>query len=228
MMWREPLEAIRVTRRSLSDAWDALIAIAPINLAWVGLSLTVVLFPPATAALFESMHELAAGRTPGSGTTSVSPAAVHRRMGLGAVGRCRDDDCRGERPARSRPVQNRAPGFPAAVAVLGILFGVSVLYVWPFVFLQPDGGLLRAIRNSLLGVLAAPLYSIVLAGLLALIVAARGCADLASRARRPGTHLPRGLACGHRPPPRVEKDPSTTVGRRRSNEHAPRPRRAPR
>jgi hypothetical protein len=40
------------------------------------------------------------------------------------------------------------------------------------VFLQPDGGLLRAIRNSLFGVLAAPLYAIVLAALLALIVAA--------------------------------------------------------
>ena len=54
---------------------------------------------------------------------------------------------------------------------MGILFGVSVLYVWPRFLLQPDGGLLRAIRNSILATLAAPLFAVVLAILLALIVA---------------------------------------------------------
>jgi uncharacterized membrane protein YesL len=171
-MWRDPLDAVRVIRRSVSDAWDALIAVAPINLAWVGLSLTVVLFPPATAALFESMHELAGGRTPGIRDFLGS---VRRRFiggwvwalwaaaGLTIAGvNVRFD------PDPAEP----GAWFAAAVAVLGILFGVSVLYVWPFVFLQPDGGLLRAIRNSLYAVLAAPLYAIVLAGLLALMVAA--------------------------------------------------------
>lgn len=170
--WREPLEAVRVIRRAVSDAWDALIAIAPINLAWVGLSLTVVLLPPATAALFESMHELASGRTPGIRDYI---GAVRRRfiggwlwalwaaagLMLAGVNIRLDPD----------PSEPRA-WLAAGVAVLGILFGMSVLYVWPFVFLQPDGGLLRAIRNSLFAVLAAPLYAIVLAALLALIVAA--------------------------------------------------------
>jgi hypothetical protein len=49
---------------------------------------------------------------------------------------------------------------------------VSVLYVWPLLLLQPDGGLLRAIRNSILVTLAAPMFAIVVGILLALIVAA--------------------------------------------------------
>jgi uncharacterized membrane protein YesL len=170
--WREPLDAVRVVRRSLRDAWDALVAVAPINLAWAGLGLTLVLLPPATAALFESMHDLASGRTPG---IRDYVGAVRRRFveawawalwgaaGLTIVGanvRLYPD-----------PTDPRA-WLSAAVAVLGLLFGVSLLYVWPFMLLQPDGGLLRAIRNSIFATLGAPLFAIVIALLLALIVAA--------------------------------------------------------
>lgn len=172
MRWGEPLAAVRVIRRSLRDAWDALIAVAPINLAWAGLGLTIVLLPPATAALFESMHELASGRSPG---IREYVGAVRRRLvdgwvwalwsaaGLTIVGvnvRLYPD-----------PTDPRA-WLSAAVAVIGILFAVSVLYVWPLLLLQPDGGLLRAIRNSILATLAAPLFAIVLAILLALSFAA--------------------------------------------------------
>jgi hypothetical protein len=47
---------------------------------------------------------------------------------------------------------------------------VSVLYVWPFVFLQSEGGLARAIRNAVLAVLAAPLFALSLSILLVLVV----------------------------------------------------------
>jgi len=169
--WHEPRDAIRVVRRSLRDAWDALVAVAPINLSWAGLSLTIVLLPPATAALFESMHELASGSSPG---LREYIGAVRRRLvdgwvwalwaaaGLTIVGvnvRLYPD-----------PTDPRA-WLSAAIAVLGILFGVSVLYVWPFMLLQPGGGLFRAIRNSVLAVLAAPLFAVVLAVLLLLILA---------------------------------------------------------
>jgi uncharacterized membrane protein YesL len=171
MKLHEPIDALRVVRRSLRDAWDALIAVAPINLAWVALSLTIVLFPPATAALFESMHELASGRSPGIRDFLGS---VRRRFVVGwawalwaAAGltlaavnvRLYPD-----------PADPRA-WVSAVVAVLGILFAVSVLYCWPFYYLRPDAGLIRAIRNSILAVLAAPLFAIVLAILLALLVA---------------------------------------------------------
>ncbi len=169
--WREPRAAVHVVRRSLGDAWDALVAVAPINLAWAGLSLTIVLLPPATAALFESMHELASGRSPG--IRDFVGAVRHRLVdgwawglwgaaGLTIVGvnvRIYPD-----------PTDPRA-WLSAGFAVLGILFGMSVLYVWPLLLLQPDGGLFRAIRNSIFVTLGAPLFSIVLAILLALIVA---------------------------------------------------------
>lgn len=170
--WREPLDAVRVVRRSLRDAWDALVAVAPINLAWVGLSLTVVLFPPATAALFESMHELASGRSPG---IRDYVGSVRRRFVGGwawALWGAAGLTIAGANVRFDPDLADPRAWLSAAVAVLGILFGVSVLYVWPFVFLQPDGGLGRAIKNSILATLAAPLFAIVLAMLLALLIAA--------------------------------------------------------
>jgi len=170
--WREPFDAVRVVRASLRDAWDALVALAPLNLAWLGLSLTVVLLPPATAALFESMHELAGGSTPG---ITDFLAAVRRRFvvawlwavwavgGLALLGSTVRLD-----PDPSSP----AAWLSAAIAVFGILFIVSLLYVWPFFLLQREGGIVRATRNSILAVLAAPLFALSIAVLLALLFVA--------------------------------------------------------
>ncbi len=60
----------------------------------------------------------------------------------------------------------------AAFVVLGVLFGVSLLYVWPFMFRQTEGGLVRAIRNSILAVLAAPLFALTLAVAIVVLAAA--------------------------------------------------------
>lgn len=171
MKWRQPLDALVVVRSALRDAWDGLVAVAPLNIGWLGLALTVILLPPATAALFESMHELAAGRSPGFGDFLRS---VRRRfvsawlwalwasagftIVLLNVGSSVD------------PADPRA-WLSAAVVGLGVLFFVSLLYVWPFMFLQADANLARAIVNSILTVLAAPLFAITIAILLALMVA---------------------------------------------------------
>jgi uncharacterized membrane protein YesL len=171
MRWREPLAAMAVVRSAVRDAWDALVALAPFNLCWLALCLTLVLIPPATAALFESMHELAGGRSPSLGDFFRS---VRRRFiaawlwalwaaaGLFIV----------RLGVGSYPDPSDPRAWLSAVAVvLGLLFGVSLLYVWPFVFLQPNGDLGRAIRNSVLTVLAAPLFALTIAVLLALFVA---------------------------------------------------------
>ena len=171
MRWREPLDAVRVVRSALRDGWDALFVVGALNLAWLGLSLTVVLLPPATVALFESMDELASGRAPG---VRDFLGSVRRRFigawvwalwavaGLTIV-------------SVNVRYWNDTGGslvwLSAAFAVLGVLFAMSLLYVWPFIFRQTEGGLLRAIRNSILAVLAAPLFAISLAILLVLVVA---------------------------------------------------------
>lgn len=169
--WREPIDAVDVVRAALRDAWDALVGVAPLNVLWLGLVLTVVLFPPATAALFESMHELAAGRTPGIRDFL---GLVRQRFvvaWLWALWAFAGFTVVFFGVGSSADLADPRAWLSAAVVVLGILFGVSLLYVWPFVFLQSEGGLARAIRNSILTVLAAPLFAIVIGVLLALIVA---------------------------------------------------------
>lgn len=171
MRWREPLDAVRVVRSALRDGWDALYVVGALNLAWLGLSLTIILLPPATVALFESMDELAAGRTPG---VRDFLGSIRRRFigawvwALWAIA--------GITVATVNVRYWGASGgslvwISAAFAVLGLLFGMSLLYVWPFVFQQHEGGLVRAIRNSILTVLAAPLFTISLAIVLVLVVA---------------------------------------------------------
>lgn len=169
--WREPLEAIRVVRRSLGDAWDALIAVGAINLIWLGLALTIVLLPAATAALFESMHELAAGRSPGIRDYL---GFVRRRFFIGwvwAAWAAAVITIVGANIGFHADPAGGPSWLSAVFVVLGVLLGVSLLYVWPFVFLQPDASIVRAIRNSLLLVLAAPLFALSLAGLTVLLLA---------------------------------------------------------
>jgi uncharacterized membrane protein YesL len=168
---REPLDALRVVRRSIRDGWDALFVVGTLNLAWLGLSLTVILLPPATVALFESMDELSSGREPGFREFLT---AVRRRfigawiwalwafagLTIAMVNVRYWNDSGGSLVWLS-----------AAFAVIGALFSVSLLYVWPFVFRQSEGGLTRAIRNSILAVLAAPVFALSLAVVLVVIVA---------------------------------------------------------
>jgi uncharacterized membrane protein YesL len=172
MRRREPLDALRVVRRSLRDAWDALVAVAPLNLAWLGLGLTVVLLPPATAALFESMHELASGSTPGIGDFLRSVRRRFLGAWLWALWAAAGLTVVGLNVRLDLDPSSPAAWVSASVAVLGVLYVVSLLYVWPFVFLQEGGGLVRAIRNSVLAVLAAPLFAVTLGVLLVLLVVA--------------------------------------------------------
>jgi uncharacterized membrane protein YesL len=171
MRWREPLDAVRVVRAALRDGWDALFVVAVLNLAWLGLSLTIVLFPPATVALFESMDELASGRIPGPRDFL---GAVRRRFlgaWLWALWAIAGMTVVTVNVRYWGDAGGALVWVAATFVVLGLLFGVSLLYVWPFVFRQQDGGLLRAIRNSILTVLAAPLFAISIAVIVVLVVA---------------------------------------------------------
>lgn len=171
MMWREPLDAVRVVRAALRDGWDDLIVVGVLNLAWLGLSVTIILLPPATVALFESMDELASGSSPG--VRDFLGAVRRRFLGawLWAVWAIAGITVATVNVRYWGDSGGSLVWVSAAFAVLGLLFGMSLLYVWPFVFRQPEGGLVRAIRNSILTVLAAPLFAISLAIILVLVVA---------------------------------------------------------
>jgi len=171
MRRREPLDALRVVRRAIRDGWDALFVVGALNLAWLALSLTVVLLPPATVALFESMDELASGRIPGLREFF----AIARRRFLGAwlwaLWAIAGLTIASVNVRYWNDTGGSLAWLSAASAVLGVFFAVSLLYVWPFVFRQSEGGLTRAIRNSILAVLAAPVFAISLAVMLVLATA---------------------------------------------------------
>jgi hypothetical protein len=169
---REPLDAVRVVLRAIRDGWDALFVVGALNLAWLGLSLTVVLFPPATAALFESMHELADGRTPGLRDYF---GFVRRRFltaWLWALWAIVGLSIAWVNVGFWNDAGGSLAWLSAVSLLLGVLFAISLLFVWPFVFRQTEGGLGRAIRNSILAVLAAPIFAFSLALVLVVVVAA--------------------------------------------------------
>jgi uncharacterized membrane protein YesL len=162
--------ALRVAGRTLRDAWDAFVQLALLNLVWFGLSLTVVLLPPATVAMFQATNELARGRSP---SLAEFVTAVPRLF----------------LPAWGWALINVAVGIvlgvnlafysnpePVHLALRGLfllatlLWVVSQLLVWPYRFEQTDPSLRLALRNALLTTLAAPLFSIVLGAMVALVV----------------------------------------------------------
>jgi uncharacterized membrane protein YesL len=165
------MSALRVAGRALRDAWDALVQLALLNLVWFGLSLTVVLMPPATVAMFEATNELARGRSP---SLADFVAAVPRHF----------------LPAWGWAILNVAVGIvlgvnlsfysspePLHLALRGLfllatlLWVVSQLLVWPYRFEQADPSLRLALRNALLTTLAAPVFSIIIGAVVALVVA---------------------------------------------------------
>lgn len=157
------IAAVRVLRRTLGDAWDALVLLVVLNLAWVALAFSVVLLPPATAALFDVTHELARGRTP---DLMDFARAIRRHFwrawgwallnllvwGIVIVNLL----------FYGQFADLWAMALQAVFVLVGIFWFVSQLYVWPYILEQDAPSLPRALRNAALTVLAAPVFSLVL------------------------------------------------------------------
>ncbi|MDQ3869988.1 MAG: DUF624 domain-containing protein [Chloroflexota bacterium] len=160
------IAALRVFGRAAVDLKDALFVLAGLNLLWTLLSLTLVLLPPATAAMFEATHELVRGRAP---EMREFLDAVRRHFvrawawalvnvlawvvllaNLLFYGALRD--------VWAVALQALFTGFAA-------FWLVSQFYVWPFVFEQAEMSLRWALRNAVLTVFAAPVFSLTLAAL---------------------------------------------------------------
>lgn len=147
------------------DLFDWLFPFCAVNLLWVLCSLTIVLFPPATASLFEVGHRAYQGQPP---TAHAFITGIRRWM----------------RPAWLWAAPNallvalavgigRSPGVSEAAAVV-LAAGVALIllaqaYVWPYMMVQETPELRRALRNSLFTVLADPLLTGVNIGLTVVI-----------------------------------------------------------
>lgn len=157
------IAALRVLRRTVRDAWDALVLLVVLNLAWVALAFSVVLLPPATAALFDVTHELARGRTPGL----IDFARALRRHFWRAWGWAVLNVLAGAIVIVNLVFYGQfgdlwALAMQGFFVLVGIFWFISQLYVWPFILEQDAPDLRRALRNGGLTVLAAPGFSLVL------------------------------------------------------------------
>ena len=167
------IAALRVFGRAAVDLKDTLFLLAGLNLLWTLLSVTLVLLPPATAAMFEATHELVRGRAP---EVREFFDGVRRHFlrawawvllnvvawtvllaNLFFYGALRD--------VWAVVLQAVFTGFAA-------FWLVSQFYVWPFLFEKSDMSLRQALRYAVLSVFGAAvcLLSLVVLGAVALLV----------------------------------------------------------
>lgn len=164
--------ALGVIWESLRDWWDGMVGLSTFNVVWLGLSLTVLLCPPATAGLYAVTNSLAHGK--GQRLSDFVEAArayawVSWRWALVNL-------VVGVLLAVNFVFYGSISGSGAfliqvALTITGALWLVMQFYVWPFLIEQEQKRLRTALRNALLLTLAAPLYTLVLLVAAGLILA---------------------------------------------------------
>lgn len=131
----------------VNDLRDWLFPFAVVNLMWVLLSLTVILLPPATAALFATVHDAYFNRGPSPrrywehvrrwARFSYGWALALIVSGAGLLAAYRWSAQAGFAPGQ------------VVVLVLVCVLLVSQYYFWPYLMTQDRPAPLRALRNSL-------------------------------------------------------------------------------
>jgi len=206
--------ALGVGARTLRDVWDGLVPLAVLNFMWFALSLTVVLLPPATVAMFAAAHELGRGHQ----VDAVEYLAAVRRhfrrawawglLNAAVIGMLALNLVFYDRP-EPWAVPIRSLFLLATLAWL-----VAQLLVWPYVFEQDEPSLGRATRNALLTVFGAPVFSVVIGIIVAavLLISVTLVAPMAFVTTAflclLGSHAVRDrlVAFGKRPPPERPTD----------------------
>ena len=155
--------ALGVIWETLRDWWDGMVGLATFNLLWLGLSLTVILCPPATAGLYAVTNSLAHGK--GQRLDDFVAAArcyawVSWRWALINL-------VLGVLLAVNLVFYGSIAGAAAFLIQMALVIGAAVwlvmqFYVWPFLIEQEQKRLRVALRNALLLALANPLYTLTL------------------------------------------------------------------
>ena len=145
-------------------------SLAALNFIWFALSLTVVLLPPATVAMFEATNQFARGRQ----VEAVEYLGAVRRQFLRSWAWALLNAVVIGLLVVSVVFYDRPEPWAAAVRSLFLLatfaWLVAQLMVWPYVFEQDEPSLRRAIRNALLTVLGAPVFSIMIGAIVAAVL----------------------------------------------------------
>lgn len=153
------MRVFKDVQRGLNDWLAHLLPLTLANLAWFILSLTVVLFPAATAGLFFLSNRVAYGKPP---LRVIFTAGMRLYTGLAWRWALVYGGGLGLLALIFSQAGAVVQGLVIAAAVLWTLFQ---LYVWPLLIEQPEKRIGAALRNALLLCVAAPGYTLALAGL---------------------------------------------------------------
>lgn len=137
------------------DLMDWLLPFMAINLLWVGLSLTIIGLPPATAALFETVYGAYRSQAP---NPRQFLAGVRRWFLLSWLWALANGAIFGGLFLLARAT---AANFVLVtiLSVVGAVIVLGQLYFWAYMMLQEQPELLRAAKNSLFTVLGGLMYT---------------------------------------------------------------------
>ena len=163
--------ALNVAWETIRDWWHGMVGLAALNLIWLGMSLTVLLLPPATAGLYGATHSLAHGK----GARLGDFVDTARRCGWVSLRWALVNLFAGALWAVNYVFYGTAEsGFALVIQIAlisaGALWLVVQFYVWPFLMEQEQLSLRMALRNALFLTLANPLYSLVLLVISGLVI----------------------------------------------------------
>ena len=167
------LKALQVTGRALALWWRHLGQLTLFNVAWLALQVPIVTGPPATAAMFVIARRVADGEL------------LDLRDGLAAFRQLWWPAWRwglvnlviGVALLGNFAAYQSAPGWGWAAlralwTIVGVLWLLLNLFYWPFWLAQADQRLATTARNSLVLIIKAPLFSLTLLGLCAVLTIA--------------------------------------------------------
>ncbi len=157
---------------TIRDWYYSMIGLAALNLLWVGLSLTVVLFPPATAGLYAVTNSIAHGK----GQQWNVFLTNARRYGWISVRWALLNAVVIIIFAVNVTFYGTVEGLLSAIIQIalvtgGVLWLAMQFYFWPFMLEQEQKSVRVALKNALFLTLADPVYSAVMLSTAALLVA---------------------------------------------------------
>jgi hypothetical protein len=165
-MWR-----FHAVSRAIGDVFAYLLQCVMINLVWAAMSLTIILMPAATAALFEVARLAEAGERPAlaefftafwgwliKGWIWGAAVVLWLSGSLTALGFY---------ASQSDDVASILLGISVVVA---FILWATLFYFWSYMALERDPSIWRSFRNAFLTTLADPVHALVTAGFALLLI----------------------------------------------------------
>ncbi|MFC1960401.1 DUF624 domain-containing protein [Chloroflexota bacterium] len=164
-------QAITVIKNTMIEWYHALIMLFMLNLMLLACSLTIVLLPPALAALYTITGELAYGQSLGFGDYLRAMRQYFVKSWLWALLNIAVFAILGSNMAfYSRMAASWATIPYTIFLLLGLYWFIFQVYFWPYMMKQEEPSIRTALRNTLLTSLASPGFTLVIVAVSLLIL----------------------------------------------------------